>query len=111
MEAARAVGASGPRVMLRHLLPHATGPIVVHATLMVATAVMAEAALSFLGFGIQPPTASWGNLLPASVSALETTWWLVVFPGLAIFLTVLAVNLVGEGLREALDPRAGRRSR
>jgi peptide/nickel transport system permease protein len=78
---------------------------VVNATLIVAEAILIESTLSFLGFGIQPPTPSWGNLLANSISTLEDQWWLTVFPGLAIFLTVLAVNFIGDGLRDALDPR------
>ena len=80
------------------------GPIIVNATLVVAEAILVESTLSFLGFGIQPPTPSWGNLLSDSIGTVEDWWWLTVFPGLAIFLTVLAVNFVGDGLRDALRP-------
>ena len=76
-----------------------------NATLVVAEAILIESTLSFLGFGIQPPTPSWGNLLTDSIATLEQYWWLTVFPGLAIFFTVLAVNFVGDGLRDAFDPR------
>jgi len=105
VDAARAMGASNPRIIVRHVLPNCLGPIVVTATLVVAEAILVETTLSFLGFGIQPPTPSWGNLLSDSIGTVEDYWWLTVFPGLVIFLTVLAVNFVGDGLREALDPR------
>jgi len=106
VEAARAEGASNPRIILRHMLPNAMGPVAVAATLGAASAIMAEAGLSFLGFGVQPPTPSWGNMLASALSlrALLLEPWLWVPPGLMIFAAVLAVNLVGEGLREALDP-------
>ena len=105
VDAARAIGASNTRIITRHVLPNCTGPIIVNATLVVAEAILVESTLSFLGFGIQPPTPSWGNLLSNSIGTVEDQWWLTVFPGLAIFLTVLAVNFLGDGLRDALDPR------
>ena len=105
VDAARAIGASNTRIIVRHVLPNCLGPIIVNATLVVAEAILVESTLSFLGFGIQPPTPSWGNLLSDSIGTVEDRWWLTVFPGLAIFLTVLAVNFVGDGLRDALDPR------
>jgi peptide/nickel transport system permease protein len=105
VDAARTIGASNTRIIVRHVLPNCFGPIVVNATLVVAEAILVETTLSFLGFGIQPPTPSWGNLLSDATSTLEDQWWLTVFPGLAIFLTVLAVNFLGDGLRDALDPR------
>jgi peptide/nickel transport system permease protein len=105
VDAARAVGASNTRIIVRHVIPNCVGPIVVNATLVVAEAILIESTLSFLGFGIQPPTPSWGNLLNDAIATSEEYWWLTVFPGLAIFLTVLAVNFVGDGLRDALDPR------
>ena len=105
VDAARAVGASNTRIIVRHVIPNCAGPIIVNATLVVAEAILIESTLSFLGFGIQPPTPSWGNLLTDSIATVEQYWWLTVFPGLAIFLTVLAVNFVGDGLRDALDPR------
>ena len=105
VDAARAIGASNRRIIARHVVPNCAGPIIVNATLVVAEAILLESTLSFLGFGIQPPTASWGNLLSGAISTTEQWWWLTVFPGLAIFLTVLAVNFVGDGLRDALDPR------
>ena len=105
VDAARAMGASNTRILARHVIPNCLGPIVVNATLVVASAILVESTLSFLGFGIQPPTPSWGNLLSDSLATMEDYWWLTVFPGLAIFLTVLAVNFVGDGVRDALDPR------
>jgi peptide/nickel transport system permease protein len=103
--AARVLGASDGRIIFRHLLPNAMAPVLVSATLGVAGAILTESALSFLGIGVQPPTPSWGNILTAGKDNLEVAWWLSVFPALAILVTVLAYNLLGEGLREALDPR------
>ncbi len=103
--AARATGLSDSRVMFRHLLPNALSPVLVSATFGVAGAILTESALSFLGFGAPPPTPSWGELLSQSQRFVDRAWWLVTFPGLAIFLTVTAFNLVGEGLRDAMDPR------
>jgi peptide/nickel transport system permease protein len=105
VDAARAIGASDTRIIVRHVLPNCLGPIIVNATLVVAEAILVESTLSFLGFGIQPPTASWGNLLSNAISTTQDYWWLTVFPGAVIFLTVLAVNFMGDGLRDALDPR------
>jgi peptide/nickel transport system permease protein len=102
--AARAAGAGPLRIILRHVLPNALAPVLVPVTFGIASAILAETALSFLGFGPPPPTASWGSILNDARSNLAM-WWLVVFPGTAIFLTVLAYNLVGEGLQEATDPR------
>lgn len=103
-EAARALGNGDARIMLRHLLPNAIAPIIVQATLDVANVIVLESTLSFLGFGIQPPTASWGNMLANAESNLEIAWWAAVFPGLCILVTVLAINYIGDGLRDALDP-------
>ncbi|MDL1969442.1 MAG: ABC transporter permease [Candidatus Desulfofervidaceae bacterium] len=103
--AARAIGASDFRIICRHLLPNALAPILVSATLGIPGAILTEAALSFLGIGVQPPTPSWGNMLTAGKDNLDIAWWLSVFPGLAILLTVLAYNLLGEAIRDALDPR------
>ncbi|MFN2450146.1 MAG: ABC transporter permease [Candidatus Baltobacteraceae bacterium] len=103
-EAARAVGNRDGRIIFRHLLPNAMAPLTVQATLDVANVIVLESALSFLGFGIQPPTASWGNMLANAESNLETAWWAAVFPGLCILITVLAINYIGDGLRDALDP-------
>jgi peptide/nickel transport system permease protein len=103
--AAQAIGAKDARIIFRHILPNAISPIVVSATLGVAGAILTESALSFLGIGVQPPTPSWGNMLIAGKQTLGTAWWLSVFPGLAILITVLGYNLLGEGLRDAMDPR------
>jgi peptide/nickel transport system permease protein len=105
VEAARALGAGGLRLMFRHILPNAVGPITVAATLAVGSAIMLESALSFLGFGIQPPVPTWGNLLNSASSWIGTAPWLAIPPGLCILATVLAVNFVGDGLRDALEPR------
>jgi len=103
--AAQALGASDARVILRHILPNALSPVLVSATLGVAGAILTESALSFLGIGVQPPTPSWGNMLINGKQTLGEAWWLSVFPGLAILVTVLGYNLLGEGIRDALDPR------
>jgi peptide/nickel transport system permease protein len=103
--AARALGAGDVRLILRHMLPNALAPVMVSATLGVAGAILTESALSFLGLGVQPPTPSWGNILTAGKDNIEIAWWLSVFPGLAILITVMSYNLLGEGIREAIDPR------
>ena len=103
--AARAVGVPDRRIILRHLLPNALAPIIVAATLGVASAIISESTLSFLGLGIQPPTPSWGNMLRDATSDMEKAPWLAIFPGLAIFLAVVSINFIGDGLRDALDPR------
>ncbi len=105
VQAALALGASDYRVIFRHILPNALSPVLVSATLGVAGAILTESALSFLGIGVQPPTPSWGNMLIAGKQTLGTAWWLSAFPGLAILITVLGYNLLGEGIRDALDPR------
>jgi peptide/nickel transport system permease protein len=102
--AARALGMSNIRIMFRHILRNALAPVLVPITFGIASAILTESALSFLGFGAPPPNPSWGTLLNAGRTNLQM-WWLIVFPGAAIFLTVLAYNLVGEGLQEATDPR------
>jgi peptide/nickel transport system permease protein len=104
IEAARALGAGDLRIIFRHMLPNSVGPIIVNATLVVATAILIEAALSFLGFGIQPPTPALGTLISQGQGAMLTQWWLVTFPGLTIVLICLCINFVGDGLRDALDP-------
>ncbi len=103
--AARTLGAVDLRVIGRHVLPNALVPVLVSATLGVAGAILTESGLSFLGLGVQPPTPTWGNILNDGKANLEIAWWLSVFPGLTILVTVLAYNLLGEGLRDALDPR------
>jgi peptide/nickel transport system permease protein len=102
--AARCLGASNTRIMLRHILPHAVGPIIVECTLELGYAIMEESGLSFLGFGIQPPTPSWGNLLSNAQTHLTKHPWLAIFPGLMIFITIISVNYIGDGLRDAFDP-------
>jgi peptide/nickel transport system permease protein len=104
-EAARAIGASDPRIMIRHLIPNSLAPVIVATTLTVGGAILSEAALSFLGIGIQPPTPSWGNMLQNAQDFIWNTPWLAVWPGAMIFLTVLCFNFLGDGLRDALDPR------
>jgi peptide/nickel transport system permease protein len=106
--AARALGASDLRIIVRHILPNALSPVLVSATLGVAGAILTESALSFLGIGVQPPIPSWGNILTSGKDYIEFAWWLSLFPGLAILVTVLSYNLVGEGIRDALDPRLNR---
>jgi peptide/nickel transport system permease protein len=108
VEAARACGASAPRVIVYHILPNAMAPIIVTATLILATNLIAEATISFLGLGIHPPTPSWGNMLTESQTYLINSPFLAIFPGLLILVTVLCVNLLGDGLRDALDPRLKR---
>ena len=103
--AARAQGIGDGRIIFRHILPNAMAPVYVSAILGVAGAVLLESGLSFLGLGVQPPTPSWGNILTAGKDNIEIAWWLSVFPGIAILVTVLAYNLLGEGIRDALDPR------
>lgn len=105
ISAARAIGASNGPIIFRHILPNSMAPIIVSGTLGVASAILSEAYVSFLGLGVQAPTASWGNLLVSSYNYLQTAPWLWIFPGLLISLTVLAINFVGDGLRDALDPR------
>jgi oligopeptide transport system permease protein len=103
--AARAAGASTGRLLMRHVLPNAVGPIVVYATLTVPAVMLEEAFLSFLGLGVQPPMASWGSLAAEGAAAMEAYPWLILFPGVALSLTLLALNFLGDGLRDALDPR------
>ena len=106
--AARCIGCSNFRIIFRHILPNAISPVLVAATLGVAGAILTESALSFLGIGVLPPTPSWGNILTSGKDYIEFAWWLSLFPGLAILVTVLAYNLLGEGIRDALDPRVKR---
>ena len=104
--AARATGTSNMEIIFRHILPNSMAPIVVSATLGVANAILAEAYISFLGLGVQPPTATWGNMLDGANNYLESAPWLWFFPGLLILLTVLSINFLGDGLRDALDPHS-----
>jgi len=103
--AAKVMGASDVRIIFRHIIPNAMGPVLVAATLGVGSAILVESALSFLGIGVQPPTPSWGGILAAGKDNIEIAWWLSFFPGFAILITVLGYNLLGEGLRDVLDPR------
>jgi peptide/nickel transport system permease protein len=108
VEAARSLGATNARIIARHVLPNAAGPIVVGATLAVGNAIILESSLSFLGLGVQPPTPTWGNMLMDAQATMATQPWLSIFPGLAILIVVLAVNFLGDGLQDALDPRSDR---
>ena len=103
--ASKVMGASDRWIILKHLIPNAIGPVLVSATLGMGGAILVESALSFLGIGVQPPTPSWGNILMDGKSTLGIAWWLTIFPGILILLTVLAYNLLGEGLRDMLEPR------
>jgi peptide/nickel transport system permease protein len=105
VEAARSLGASNRRILFREILPNLTAPLVVYASLLIPTNILLEAALSYLGVGIRPPTASWGQMIADATPIFNTAWWYMVFPGAALLLTVLAFNLVGDGLLDALNPR------
>ncbi|MFT4122813.1 MAG: ABC transporter permease [Microbacteriaceae bacterium] len=111
VKASRAMGTRRSRILVRHILPNISGPLIVQTSLSLAFAILSEAALSFLGLGVQPPQPSWGRMLFDAQGFLSTAWWLSVFPGAAIFVTVLAFNLVGDGLRDVLDPRHRTRTR
>jgi peptide/nickel transport system permease protein len=104
VEAARGLGVRNGRIIARHVLPNSLGPIIVAATLRVASSIITESGLSFLGFGVQPPTPTWGNMLNAAQDQMTSAPWTAIYPGLAIFLTVIAINYVGDGLRDAVDP-------
>jgi peptide/nickel transport system permease protein len=108
VEAARALGASDMRIMFREILPNLTAPIIVYSSLLIPTNILFEAALSYLGVGIRPPTASWGQMIANATPIFNTAWWYMVFPGLALLFTVLAFNLLGDGLQDALNPRNAR---
>jgi ABC-type dipeptide/oligopeptide/nickel transport system permease subunit len=108
VEAAMSLGASDSRIIFRHILPNLVAPIIVYTTLIIPTNILFEAALSFLGVGVQPPTASWGSMIADAIEIFDTAWWYMTFPGIALLLTVLAFNLVGDGLQDALNPRTGR---
>src|SRR5919108_32300 len=108
VDAARSLGASNSRIIFRELLPNLVAPIIVYSTLVIPQNILFEAALSFLGVGIQPPDASWGQMLADATSIFDTAWWYMVFPGVALVLTVLAFNLLGDGLHDALNPRVGK---
>jgi ABC-type dipeptide/oligopeptide/nickel transport system permease subunit len=105
VEAARSLGASDARILFRHILPNLVAPIIVYTTLLIPTNILFEAALSFLGIGVQPPTASWGSMISDATGIFDTAWWFMTFPGLALLFTVLSFNLIGDGLQDALNPR------
>jgi len=105
IEAARSIGCSNSRIIFRHILPNAMAPVIVAATLGIAGAILTESALSFLGMGVQPPMSSWGNMLMDASAYMQDAWWIAVFPGLLIFISVLSIYFVGEGIREALNPK------
>jgi peptide/nickel transport system permease protein len=108
VEAARSLGASNMRIVFREILPNLVAPIIVYSTLIIPQNILFEAALSFLGVGVQPPNASWGAMLADATDIFDTAWWYMVFPGAALLLTVLAFNLLGDGLQDALNPKSGR---
>lgn len=105
VEAARSLGASNSRIMFREILPNLIAPVIVYASLLIPINILFEAALSFLGVGVQPPTASWGQMIAAGSDVVQVAWWWMLFPGVALLLTVLAFNLLGDGLQDALNPK------
>jgi ABC-type dipeptide/oligopeptide/nickel transport system permease subunit len=105
VEASRALGASKARIMFREILPNLVAPIIVYSSLLIPQNILFEAALSFLGVGVRPPTASWGQMIADATPIFNTAWWYMTFPGLALLFTVLAFNLLGDGLQDALNPR------
>ncbi len=109
VEASRSLGASGGRILFREILPNVTPPLIVYSSLLIPANILIEAALSFLGVGVRAPTASWGQMLADATPIFNTAWWYMLFPGVALLLTVLAFNLLGDGLQDALNPRAVRR--
>src|SRR5581483_6018413 len=108
IESARSLGASNMRIMFREILPNLVAPIIVYSSLLIPVNILFEAALSFLGVGVKPPTASWGQMIADATPTFQTVWWYMLFPGIALLLTVLAFNLVGDGLQDALNPKADR---
>lgn len=108
IEASRSLGASDFRIIFREILPNLVAPIIVYSTLVIPTNILLEAALSFLGVGVKAPNPSWGQMIADATSIFDTAWWYMLFPGLALLLTVLAFNLVGDGLQDALNPKSGR---
>jgi len=106
VEAARSLGASSARIMVRDILPNVSAQVIVYATLLIPSAIAFEATLSFLGLGVVPPTAEWGSMLAESVGYYQVAWWFIAFPGMALLITTLAFNLLGDAVRDALDPRA-----
>ncbi len=108
IEAAKSLGASDGRIIFREILPNLVAPIIVYSTVLIPTNILFEASLSFLGVGVQPPTPSWGAMISEAISIFDIAWWFMLFPGLALLLTVLAFNLIGDGLQDALNPRSSR---
>jgi peptide/nickel transport system permease protein len=108
VEAARSLGASDARILFREILPNLTAPVIVYTTLLIPQNILFEAALSFLGVGVQPPDASWGKMIADAAEVFDTAWWYMLFPGGALLLTVLSFNILGDGLRDALDPKTAR---
>jgi peptide/nickel transport system permease protein len=108
VQAAKALGASNTRIMFREILPNLVAPLIVYATLVIPQNILFEAALSFLGVGVQPPDASWGEMISEATTIFDSAWWFMLFPGAALLLTVLAFNLLGDGLQDALNPRSSR---
>ena len=108
VESARALGASNTRIMFKEILPNLVAPLIVYATLVIPQNILLEAALSYLGVGVQPPDSSWGQMLSDATPIFDSAWWFMVFPGVALLLTVLAFNLLGDGLQDALNPRSNR---
>ena len=106
VESARSLGASNGRILFKEILPNLIAPIIVYSTLFIPQNILFEAALSFLGVGVQPPNASWGSMIADATSIFDSAWWYMVFPGGALLLTVLAFNLLGDGLQDALNPKA-----
>jgi len=109
--ASRALGARDGWIIVRHVLPNSLAPVLVSATFGIASTILIESSLSFLGFGVQPPTPSWGDILSQSRDFMDFAWWLTIIPGTAIFITITAYNLVGEGLQDAIDPKSLSRNR
>jgi peptide/nickel transport system permease protein len=109
VQASRALGARDRSIIFRHMLPNSLAPVLVSATFGIASTILIESSLSFLGFGVQPPTPSWGDILSQSRDFMDFAWWLTLVPGFAIFITITAYNLVGEGFQDAIDPRAVRK--
>ena len=108
IEAARSLGASNSRIIFREILPNLLAPIIVYTTLIIPTNILFEAALSFLGVGVQPPTATWGAMIAEATNIFDIAWWFMLAPGIALVFTVLAFNLVGDGLQDALNPKGDR---
>jgi peptide/nickel transport system permease protein len=105
VDAARLIGLGRARIIIRHILPNIMGPVFVYMTFGISGAILTESGLSFLGLGVQPPYPSWGNILTAGKDYISTAWWLVLFPGIAIFMAVFSCNIMGEGLRDRFNPR------